>query len=104
VQGGGKYMAGFASRREGARAQFLYTSNPGFHVNNVRRLTPVRQARRRLRGERQVFRTSKTRVWAVRRRGHVLLVVVRKRRVAALASASRSLSRKRLKAYNRASR
>lgn len=104
VQGGGKYMAGFPSRRKGARARFLYTSNPGFHVNGVRRLTPVRQAHRRLRGERQIFRTSKTRVWGVRRRGHVLLVVIRKRRVAALASASRSLSRKRLKAYYRASR
>ena len=104
VQGGGKYMAGFRSRRSGARAQFLYTSNPGFDVNGVRRLTPVRQAHRRLRGERQLFRTSKTRVWAVRKRRHVLLVVIRKRRVAALATAARALPRKRVIAYYKASR
>ena len=55
--GGGKYMAGFGGS---GRAEFLLTSNPGFDVDGVRRLTPRRQARRRLEGERELFRTSKT--------------------------------------------
>ena len=55
VIGGGKYMVGF---RRG-RAKFLLTSNPGFDVNSVRRLTPKRQARRRLKGEKELFRTWK---------------------------------------------
>ena len=100
VQGGGKYMAGFA----GDRSEFLLTSNPGFDANGVRRLTPEREAHRRLRGERELFRTSKTRVWAVRRSDHVLLVLIRKRRVAALASATKGLSKRRLIAYYRRSR
>jgi hypothetical protein len=100
VRGGGKLMAGFS----GGRAQFLLTSNPGFDVNGVRRLTPERQAHRRLRGERELFRTSKTRVWAVRRRSHVLLVLIRKRRVAALASVLKTLPRKRVISYYRRSR
>ena len=100
VRGGGKYMIGFGRKR----AQFLLTSNPGFETNGVRRLTPERQARRRLRGERELFRTSKTRVWALRKRDHVLLVLIRKRRVAALASASKTLSRKAVISYYRRSR
>jgi len=104
VHGGGKLMAGFASAAADAPAQFLLTSNPGYHVNEVRRLTPQRQARRRLEGERLLFRTSKTKVWAVRKRRHTLLVIVRKRRVAALASAARSLSRRELIGYYRRSR
>ena len=100
VQGGGKLMAGFS----GGRAAFLLTSNPGFDVNRVRRLTPARQMRHRLRGERELFRTSKTRVFALRRRDHVILVLVRARRVAALASAARGLSRRRLIDYYRRSR
>lgn len=98
--GGGKYMAGF----DGDRAEFLLTSNPGFDVNNVRRLTPVRQARRRLEGEKELFRTSKTIVWGVRKRDHLLLVIIRERRVAALASAVRGLGRARLFAYYKASK
>ena len=100
ILGGGKYMAGFG----GERAEFLLTTNPGFDVNGVRRLTPKRQARRRLRGERELFRTSKTIVWAVPKRDHILLVLIRDRRVAGLASAVRGLGRKRLIAYYRASR
>jgi hypothetical protein len=100
VIGGGKYMAGFG----GDRAEFLLTTNPGFDVKGVRRLTPVRQARRRLVGERELFRASKTVIWAAPRRDHVLLVLVRKRRVAGLASAVRGLGRKRLKAYYKASK
>ena len=99
VAGGGKLMAGFG----GGRAQFLLTSNPGFAVNGVRRLTPERQAHARLRGERELFRTRRVRVWEVRKRDHVLLVVIRKRRVYALASALRSLSKKRLIDYYRRS-
>jgi hypothetical protein len=99
MRGGGKYMAGFA----GGRAQFLLTSNPGFAVNGVRRLTPERQAHARLRGERELFRTRRVRIWAVRKRDHVLLVVIRKRRVYALASALRTLSRKRVIGYYRRS-
>jgi hypothetical protein len=97
--GGGKLMAGFA----GGRARFLLTSNPGFDVNGVRRLTPERQAHARLRGERELFRTPRVRVWAVRKRDHVLLVVIRERRVYALASALRSLSRKRIIGFYRRS-
>ncbi|HYH57934.1 MAG TPA: hypothetical protein VD790_01765 [Thermoleophilaceae bacterium] len=104
VNGGGKYMAGFPSKRSGAQAQFLLTSNPGFATDGVRRLTPKRQARQRLEGERFLFRTRRTRVWAVPRRSHLLLVMLRKGRVAALASAARSLPRERLIAYYRASR
>jgi hypothetical protein len=104
VQGGGKLMAGFPSRSEEAPAEFLLTSNPGFDVNGVRRLTPKRQAHRRLRGEKELFRTSKTVVWAVEKRDHLLLVLIRKRRVAALASASPGLARKRLIAYYKASK
>jgi hypothetical protein len=100
VIGGGKYMAGF----DDDRAEFLLTSNPGFDVDNVRRLTPMRQARRRLEGEREIFRTSKTTVWAVRERDHVVLVIIRERRVAALASAVRGLGRERLFAYYKASK
>ena len=100
IIGGGKYMVGFG----GGRAKFLLTSNPGFDVNGVRRLTPKRQARRRLKGETQLFRTSKTRVWAVRKRDHVLLVLIRRGRVAGLASAVRGLGRQRLIAYYKASR
>ena len=101
VQGGGKYMAGFGRDK----AQFLFTSNPGFDVNGVRRLTPVRQAHRRLEGEEELFRTrAGTVVWSVRRPGHVLLVVIRRRRVAALASAAPGLGRRRLFAYYRATR
>jgi len=100
VRGGGKYMAGFRDDR----AEFLLTSNPGFEVNEVRRLTPRRQARRRLEGEKELFRTSKTVVWAVEKRDHVLLVLIRERRVAALASAAPGLSRKRLRGYYNASK
>jgi hypothetical protein len=100
IIGGGKYMAGFG----GGRAEFLLTSNPGFDVNGVRRLTPVRQAHRRLRGEKELFRTSKTVVWRVRARDHVLLVIIRERRVAALASALRGLGIERLRAYYKASK
>jgi hypothetical protein len=100
ILGGGKYMVGFGAER----AEFLLTSNPGFDVNGVRRLTPKRQARRRLEGERPLFHTSKTRVWAVRRPDHVLLVLIRKRRVAALGSAVRGLGKKRLFAYYKASK
>jgi hypothetical protein len=104
VQGGGKFMAGFPSSRAGARAEFLLTSNPGFEVSGVRRLTPERQAKRRLTGERELFRTSKTRVWAVRKRDHMLLVLIRKRRVAALASAAKALSKRAVISYYRRSR
>ena len=69
VIGGGKYMAGFGRKR----AKFLLTSNPGFDTEGVRRLTPKRQARRRLDGERELFRTSKTIVWAVEKDDHTLL-------------------------------
>jgi hypothetical protein len=100
VRGGGKYMIGFGRER----AEFLLTSNPGFEANGVRRLTPKRQARRRLKGERELFRTSKTVVWRVARRDHVLLVLIREGRVAALASAAKSLSRKRVISYYRRSR
>jgi hypothetical protein len=100
IIGGGKYMVGFGAER----AQFLLTSNPGFDVDGVRRLTPVRQAHRRLRGERELFRTRKTIVWVVRERDHVLLVIIRDRHVAALASAVRGLGLKRLKAYYKASK
>ena len=100
IIGGGKYMAGFANDR----AEFLLTSNPGFDVDGVRRLTPVRQARRRLEGEKELFRTSKTIVWAVRKRDHVLLVLIRDRKVAGLASAVRGLGRERLFAYYKASK
>ena len=100
IIGGGKYMAGFGRER----AQFLLTTNPGFDVNGVRRLTPVRQAHRRLSGERELFRTSKTVVWAVEKRTHVLLVLIREHRVAGLATAVRGLGRKRLFAYYKASR
>ena len=100
VIGGGKYMVGFGRER----AQFLLTSNPGFDVDGVRRLTPKRQARRRLVGERELFRTSKTIVWAVEKDDHTLLVLIRKRRVAGLASAAPGLSLRRLKAYYKASK
>ena len=100
IRGGGKYMVGFGRER----AQFLLTSNPGFDVDGVRRLTPKRQARRRLDGERELFRTSKTIVWAVEKDDHTLLVLIRERRVAALASAAPGLSRERLKAYYKASK
>ena len=100
IIGGGKYMVGFGRER----AQFLLTTNPGFDVNGVRRLTPVRQAHRRLRGEKELFRTSKTVVWAVQKRDHVLLVLIRERKVAGLASAAQGLGRKRLFAYYKASR
>jgi hypothetical protein len=100
VIGGGKYMAGFGRKR----AKFLLTSNPGFDVDGVRRLTPRRQARRRLEGERELFRTSKTIVWAVDRGHHTLLVLIRERRVAALASAAPGLSKRRLIAYYKASK
>jgi hypothetical protein len=93
-------MAGFG----GDRAEFLLTTNPGYDVNGVRRLTPKRQARRRLAGEQELFRTSKTVVWAVRKRDHVLLVLIRHRKVAGLASAVRGLGRKRLFAYYKASK
>jgi hypothetical protein len=93
-------MVGFGRER----AQFLLTSNPGFDVHGVRRLTPKRQARRRLDGEGELFRTSKTIVWAVDKDDHTLLVLIRERRVAALASAAPGLSRKRLKAYYKASK
>ena len=92
VRGGGKYMVGFGR----TRAEFLLTSNPGFEADGVRRLTPKRQARRRLKGERELFRTSKTIVWSVERRDHRLLVLIRRGRVAALASAAKGLPRKRL--------
>jgi hypothetical protein len=100
VVGGGKYMAGFGR----GRAQFLLTSNPGFDVDGVRRLTPKRQARRRLDSERKLFRTRKTIVWAVEKDDHTLLVLIRERRVAALASAAPGLSLKRVKAYYKASK
>ena len=100
IIGGGKYMAGFGD--DGA--EFLLTSNPGFDVNGVRRLTPKRQARRRLDGEKELFRTSKTIVWALPQRDHVLLVIIREGHVAALASAVRGLGLKRLKAYYMASK
>ncbi len=86
--GGGKYMVGFGRER----AQFLLTSNPGFDVNGVRRLTPKRQARRRLDGEKELFRTSKTVVWSVENDDHTLLVLLREGKVAALASAAPGLS------------
>ena len=54
--------------RRVSEREFLLTSNPGFDVNGVRRLTPKRQARRRLDGEKELFRTSKTIVWAVEKR------------------------------------
>jgi hypothetical protein len=98
--GGGKYMAGFGSDR----AEFLLTSNPGFDVDGVRRLTPKRQARRRLEGERELFHTSKTTVWSVPRRDHVVLVLLREGKVAALASAVRGLGKDRLIAYYKASK
>ena len=85
IIGGGKYMVGFGRER----AQFLLTT---------------RQARRRLHGERELFRTSKTRVWAVRKPDYVLLVLIRHHKVAGLASAVRGLGRKRLFAYYKASR
>ena len=73
-------------------------------MNGVRRLTPARQARRRLTGREELFRTSKTIVWAVRSATTSLLVLIRDRHVAALASAARGLARKRLKAYYKASK
>ena len=100
VIGGGKYMVGFGRER----AQFLLTSNPGFDANGVRRLTPKRQARRRLDGEKELFRTSKTVVWSVDNDDHTLLVLLREGKVAALASAAPGLSLKRLKAYYKASK
>jgi hypothetical protein len=100
IIGGGKYMAGFGDDR----AEFLLTTNPGFDVNGVRRLTPKRQAQRRLAGEEELFRTSKTVVWAVRKRDHVLLVLIRHHKVAGLASAVRGLGRERLFAYYKASK
>jgi hypothetical protein len=103
VQGGGRYVAGFPSRRGSARAELLLTTNPGFDASGVRRLTPAREAHRRLRGEHELFRTAKTRVWAVRGRDHVLLVLIRRGRVAGLASAPRSLPRERVIAYYRRS-
>ena len=51
-------------------------------MDGVRRLTPKRQARRRLDGEKELFRTSKTIVWAVEKDDHTLLVLIRDRRVA----------------------
>ena len=104
IVGGGKYMVAFRSSVPDASAAFLLTTNPGFHVRHVRRLTPARQMHRRLRGERLLFRTSKTRVWIVHKRDHDLLVIMRHRRVAGLASALPELSRKRLFAYYKASR
>ena len=100
IIGGGKYMAGFGD----GRAEFLLTTNPGFDVSGVRRLTPKRQARRRLEGERELFRTRRTVVWAVPRRDHLLLVLIRKRRVAGLASAVRGLGRERLRDYYKRSK
>jgi hypothetical protein len=100
LRGGGKLMIGFGRER----AEFLLTSNPGFEASGVRRLTPRREAKRRLKGERELFRTSKTVVWRVGRRDHVLLVLIREGRVAALASAAKGLSKKRLISYYRRSR
>jgi hypothetical protein len=100
VQGGGKYMAGFSRDS----ADFLLTSNPGFDFGGVRRLTPAAQMHRRLRGERRLFRTSKTVVWAVRRTSYDVLVIVRGGRVAALATARKALPRRRLIAFYRRSR
>ena len=53
--------------RRSGRAEFLLTSNPGFDVNGVRRLTPARQARRRLKGERSS--SGPRRRWSGRSRG-----------------------------------
>jgi len=89
VQGGGKLMAGFGRR---PRAQFLLTTNPGFDADGVRRLTPKREMRRRLRGEKVAFRTARATVWRVARGDHTLLVVVRRGRVVALASARKALT------------
>ena len=100
VQGGGKLMIGFGGDGRGA---FLLTSNPGYDASGVRRLTPLREMRRRLHGERVAFRTSKTDVWLVRRKDHVLLVMVRQGRVAALASALPSLRKRQLEALYRRS-
>jgi len=100
VQGGGKYMIGFGRDF----AEFLLTSNPGFDFNGVRRLTPTKEMHRRLRGERALFHTSKTRVWVVRQRRYDVLVILRHGRVAALASAAKGLSKSRLIGYYRRSR
>lgn len=89
VQGGGKLMAGFG---KSGKAVFLLTSNPGFDADGVRRLTPLREMRSRLRGEQVAFRTSKTTVWRVSRTDHTLFVIVRRGRVAALATAVKSLT------------
>lgn len=100
VQGGGKLMAGFNAK---GRAVFLLTSNPGFEADGVRRLTPKRQMRRRLRDEAVLFRTSKSTVWGVTQEDHLLLVVLREGRVAALASAAGGLSFDAVTAYYRRS-
>jgi hypothetical protein len=105
VRGGGKYMAGYPIvkvRMPDDYAEFLFTTNPGFHIRGVRRLTPKAQMRRRLRGEHLLRKTQKTELWVVRRT-FTLMVVIRHGAVRALATAERGHSRRWLIDYYRRS-
>ena len=103
VDGGQRVVAAFGARGDRARVHFVLTDSPPFDTHGVRVGMRRGAARRRLHGERRLGR-ARVRgaiVFAKRERRRRLLVGVRAGRVAYMAVAKRSLSRRRTLRYLR---
>jgi hypothetical protein len=91
MTGGGRVLAAFDRSGDRGRVVLVLTDSDPFDAKGLRKGTKKSKVRRRLKGERKMANS----VLAVNRRKDVLIVGLRKGRVAYLASASRKLSDKR---------
>jgi hypothetical protein len=91
MTGGGRVVAAFDKTGNGGRAVLVLTDADPFDARGLRKGSKASKARRKLKGERRIANS----VLAMKRRKDVLIVGLRKGRVAYLASASRKLSAKR---------
>jgi hypothetical protein len=94
--GGGRLVAGFRSTSARSRAAFVLTDAAPFDTHGIRRGTPRRTARRKLRHERTLTVKGHTRVLMVVERRRRLLVGLGGRKVTFLAIAPRKIRRARL--------
>jgi hypothetical protein len=99
--GGGRLVAALHARGDRARVDLVLTDAAPFDTHGIRPGTRARSARARLRGERRIGRARGVTVFAKRERRRLLLVGLRRRRVAYLAVARRPLSNRRALRYLR---
>jgi hypothetical protein len=94
--GGGRLVVGFRSASPRSRAAFVLTDAEPFDTHGIRRGTPRRTARRKLRHERTLLVKGRTRVLMVVEHRRRLLVGLGGRKVTFLAIAPRKIRRARL--------